>query len=77
MTVVSGVSGSGKSTLINDILAKELSARLHRAHEVPGSHDTIEGISHLDKVINIIPQKIQPFERSGFSVIEWGGTEIR
>lgn len=31
----------------------------------------------LDKVINVIPQKIQPFERSGFSVIEWGGTEIK
>jgi excinuclease ABC subunit A len=44
MTVVSGVSGSGKSTLINDILAKELAARLHRAHEVAGAHDNIEGI---------------------------------
>lgn len=38
LTVVSGVSGSGKSTLVNDILAKELSARLHRAQAVPGAH---------------------------------------
>ncbi|HET7630348.1 MAG TPA: excinuclease ABC subunit UvrA, partial [Candidatus Saccharimonadales bacterium] len=43
LTVVSGVSGSGKSTLINDILAKELAARLHRAQEVAGAHKDIEG----------------------------------
>src|SRR5262249_33761872 len=44
MVVVSGVSGSGKSSLINDILAKELQARLMRANTVPGKHDDIEGI---------------------------------
>ncbi|HEY5442100.1 MAG TPA: excinuclease ABC subunit UvrA, partial [Candidatus Saccharimonadales bacterium] len=38
LVVVSGVSGSGKSSLINDILAKELLARLHRASTVPGRH---------------------------------------
>ncbi len=53
MVVVSGVSGSGKSSLINDILAKELQARLHRANVVPGYHDDIEGIEHLDKAIVI------------------------
>ena len=53
MTIVTGVSGSGKSTLVNDILAKELSARLHRAHEVPGEHDEVQGIGHLDKAIVI------------------------
>jgi len=53
LVVVSGVSGSGKSSLINDILAKELSARLMRSQEVPGSHDEIDGIQQLDKVINI------------------------
>jgi len=42
MTVVSGVSGSGKSTLVNDILAKELSARLHRAQAVPGAHEILK-----------------------------------
>jgi len=45
ITVVSGVSGSGKSTLVNDILAKELSARLHRSHNIPGAHENIEGIN--------------------------------
>ena len=44
LVVVSGVSGSGKSSLINDILAKELLARLQRANTVPGRHDEIEGI---------------------------------
>jgi excinuclease ABC subunit A len=58
ITVVSGVSGSGKSTLVNDILAKELSARLHRAQTVPGAHENIEGISQLDKAI-IIDQAAQ------------------
>lgn len=45
ITVVSGVSGSGKSTLVNDILAKELSARLHRAQSVPGTHENISRMS--------------------------------
>ncbi len=64
MVVVSGVSGSGKSTLINDILAKELAARLHRANSVPGKHDDIEGISHLDKAIIIDQSPIGRTPRS-------------
>ncbi len=62
--VVSGVSGSGKSSLINDILAKELSARLMRANTVPGSHDDIEGIDRLDKVIIIDQSPIGRTPRS-------------
>lgn len=64
MVVVSGVSGSGKSSLINDILAKELSARLMRANEVPGRHDDIEGIEHLDKAIIIDQSPIGRTPRS-------------
>jgi excinuclease ABC subunit A len=64
MTVVSGVSGSGKSSLINDILAKELSARLMRSSEVPGSHDEIEGIKQLDKAIVIDQSPIGRTPRS-------------
>jgi excinuclease ABC subunit A len=64
MVVVSGVSGSGKSSLINDILAKELSARLMRANEVPGRHDDIEGIKHLDKAIIIDQSPIGRTPRS-------------
>lgn len=64
LTVVSGVSGSGKSTLVNDILAKELSARLHRAQAVPGAHENIEGINQLDKAIIIDQSAIGRTPRS-------------
>ncbi len=64
LVVVSGVSGSGKSSLINDILAKELSARLHRASTVPGRHDEIEGIKQLDKAIIIDQSPIGRTPRS-------------
>jgi excinuclease ABC subunit A len=64
LVVVSGVSGSGKSSLINDILAKELQARLHRANTVPGRHDDIEGIEHLDKAIVIDQSPIGRTPRS-------------
>lgn len=64
MTVISGVSGSGKSTLVNDILANELLARLHRAQTVPGAHDSIEGIDYLDKCIVIDQSPIGRTPRS-------------
>ena len=64
LVVVSGVSGSGKSSLINDILAKELLARLHRASTVPGKHDDIEGIKQLDKAIIIDQSAIGRTPRS-------------
>jgi excinuclease ABC subunit A len=64
MVVVSGVSGSGKSSLINDILAKELLARLHRANTVAGRHDDIEGIKLLDKAIIIDQSPIGRTPRS-------------
>ena len=64
MTVVSGVSGSGKSTLVNDILANELLARLHRAQTVSGAHDNIEGIENLDKCIVIDQSPIGRTPRS-------------
>jgi excinuclease ABC subunit A len=77
LTVVSGVSGSGKSTLVNDILAKELSARLHRAQEVPGAHDTIEGIEQLDKVIIIDQSAIGRTPRSNPATYTGVFTAIR
>ena len=64
LVVVSGVSGSGKSSLINDILAKELLARLHRASTVPGRHEDIEGIKNLDKAIIIDQSPIGRTPRS-------------
>ncbi len=64
LVVISGVSGSGKSTLVNDILAKELSHRLHRATAVPGRHGTIEGVENLDKSIVIDQSAIGRTPRS-------------
>ncbi len=64
LVVVSGVSGSGKSSLIDDILAKELLARLHRASTVPGRHDDIEGLKELDKAIIIDQSPIGRTPRS-------------
>jgi excinuclease ABC subunit A len=64
LIVISGVSGSGKSSLINDILAKELLARLHRASTVPGRHDDIVGIKQLDKAIIIDQSAIGRTPRS-------------
>ncbi|MEO7904818.1 MAG: excinuclease ABC subunit UvrA, partial [Candidatus Saccharimonadales bacterium] len=77
MTVVSGVSGSGKSTLVNDILAKELSARLHRAQTVPGAHENIEGIKNLDKAIVIDQSAIGRTPRSNPATYTGVFTPIR
>lgn len=64
MTVVSGVSGSGKSTLVNSILANELLARLHRAQTVSGTHEKIDGIENINKVIVIDQSPIGRTPRS-------------
>lgn len=64
LVVISGVSGSGKSSLINDILAKELQARLMRAQTVPGKHSEVKGLEHLDKVIVIDQSPIGRTPRS-------------
>lgn len=77
ITVVSGVSGSGKSTLVNDILAKELSARLHRSHDIPGAHENIEGIKHLDKAIIIDQSAIGRTPRSNPATYTGVFTPIR
>jgi excinuclease ABC subunit A len=52
-TCITGVSGSGKSSLITDTLHKRLAMDLHRARQRPGSHDALEGVKHLDKVVEI------------------------
>ncbi len=50
---VTGVSGSGKSTLIDEILARALAQKLHRARERPGEFRELRGTEYLDKVIEI------------------------
>ncbi len=61
---ITGVSGSGKSTLMNEILYKSLAKTLNRAHTQPGEHAAIEGIEHLDKIINIDQSPIGRTPRS-------------
>jgi excinuclease ABC subunit A len=77
LVVVSGVSGSGKSSLINDILAKELLARLHRASTVSGRHDDIENIKELDKAIIIDQSPIGRTPRSNPATYTGMFTPIR
>ncbi|WZL82208.1 excinuclease ABC subunit UvrA [Vallitaleaceae bacterium 9-2] len=64
LTCVTGVSGSGKSSLVNEILYKRLARDLNRAKLKPGVHKDIEGLEHLDKVIDIDQSPIGRTPRS-------------
>ena len=63
-TCVTGVSGSGKSSLVNEILYKKLGADLNRTKTRAGRHERMEGVEHLDKVINIDQSPIGRTPRS-------------
>ena len=64
LTCVTGVSGSGKSTLVNDTLYAAVARTLYRAHDEPAAHESIEGIEHFDKVINVDQSPIGRTPRS-------------
>ena len=53
LIVVTGVSGSGKSTLINETLYPILSKHFYRSLQAPMPYDSIEGLEHIDKVVNV------------------------
>ncbi len=64
LTCLTGVSGSGKSTLMEEILYRRLAHQLHGARTAWGEHDAIEGVEHLDKVIDIDQSPIGRTPRS-------------
>jgi len=57
-TVITGVSGSGKSSLIEDVLYNSLARTLHRAATLPGAHDALKGVQHINKVIRVDQQPL-------------------
>ncbi|MEL6826240.1 MAG: excinuclease ABC subunit UvrA [Pseudomonadota bacterium] len=63
-TAITGVSGGGKSTLVIETLYKALARKLNRATKVPAPYETIEGLHHLDKVIDIDQSPIGRTPRS-------------
>jgi excinuclease ABC subunit A len=64
LVCITGVSGSGKSTLMSDILYNALASKLMGAHTMAGDHGKIEGVEHLDKIINIDQSPIGRTPRS-------------
>jgi excinuclease ABC subunit A len=61
---ITGVSGSGKSSLMTDVLYNALAAKLNGAHTQAGDYERIDGVEHLDKIINIDQSPIGRTPRS-------------
>ena len=76
-TCVTGVSGGGKSTLLVDTLYKALARRLNGASDAPARFDRIEGLEHLDKVIDIDQSPIGRTPRSNPATYTGAFTPIR
>jgi excinuclease ABC subunit A len=76
-TAVTGVSGSGKSSLVIDTLLPALQQRLNHSKAQPGEHDSIEGLHHVDKVIDIDQSPIGRTPRSNPATYTGVFTHIR
>jgi excinuclease ABC subunit A len=77
MTCVTGVSGSGKSTLVNDTLYKAVAETLNRNSRSPAPHRAVEGLEHIDKVIDISQSPIGRTPRSNPATYSGLFTPIR
>ncbi len=77
LVCITGVSGSGKSTLINEVLYKKLAQVFYRARERPGKFDSITGLEHVDKVVNIDQSPIGRTPRSNPTTYTGAFTSIR
>ncbi|NVO17100.1 MAG: excinuclease ABC subunit UvrA [Rhodoplanes sp.] len=76
-TCVTGVSGGGKSTLLIDTLYKAIARKLHGAAEAPAPHERIEGLEHIDKIIDIDQSPIGRTPRSNPATYTGAFTPIR
>jgi excinuclease ABC subunit A len=76
-TAVTGVSGGGKSTLVIETLYKAIARRLNNAHEVPAPFDRLEGLEHIDKIIDIDQSPIGRTPRSNPATYTGAFTPIR
>jgi excinuclease ABC subunit A len=76
-TCVTGVSGGGKSTLVVETLYKGLHRRLNGARELAAPHDSIDGVDHIDKVIDIDQSPIGRTPRSNPATYTGAFTPIR
>ena len=76
-TCVTGVSGSGKSTLVNDTLYKAVAEELNRSSRNPAPHEALEGLEHIDKVIDISQAPIGRTPRSNPATYSGLFTPIR
>jgi len=77
LTCVTGVSGGGKSSLVLETLYKGLAKNLYGSRDIPGPHDKIEGVAHLDKVIDIDQSPIGRTPRSNPVTYTGAFTPIR
>ncbi|KQW23010.1 ABC-ATPase UvrA [Afipia sp. Root123D2] len=76
-TCVTGVSGGGKSTLLIDTLYKSIARKLNNASDGPAPHDRIEGLEHIDKIIDIDQSPIGRTPRSNPATYTGAFTPIR